>query len=88
MKIESTTPKQKTVWVKGETLVGLDNPCDNPNVRRAKELCAELANLLNHPAPFMKDELTSTYEALYKEAMVDILKAEVMVTKLLTLKEN
>ena len=75
------------LWIKGEELVGLDfNPSNNSNVQKAKELCAELANLMNQPAPGLGENISPTYEVLYKQAMMDVLKAQMMVVKLLTFK--
>lgn len=87
MNTQTKKPKQEVLWIKGSDLVGLDSSSsENPNVQRAKELCAELADLLNKPAPFLKEEIPSGYGVLYNEAMLDILKAEMMVVNLLNFK--
>lgn len=80
--------KKDLLWIKGEELVGLDfNPSGDSTVQEAKQLCANLANLMNQPAPFMKDpDPSATYELLYQQAMMDILKAQMMVVKVLTFK--
>lgn len=78
----------KPLWIKGEELVGLDfNASGNSNVQEAKQLCADLANILNRPAPHLQDpEPSDTYKLLYQQAMTDILKAQMMVVKVLTFK--
>lgn len=67
----------------GEKLVGLTfNPSGDANVNRAKELCAELADLLfqntqpEHPA--------SLKQLLIDKAIGDILDAQMNVVKVLT----
>lgn len=74
----------------GQQLVGLSfNPSGNPKVQRAKELCAELADLLNeHQENKTKnDEKTSFTEAqLFSHTIGEILNAQMCVVKLLTFK--
>jgi hypothetical protein len=67
----------------GEKLVGLTfNPSGDPKVQRAKELCAELADLL-HP----ESRTTSPMKRLlYEHAVGEILNAQMNVVKVLTLK--
>ena len=70
----------------GKKLVGLDfNPSGDPKVHRAKELCAELADLLNDNR--QKDiEGLFIEHCIFSAAVTDILKAQMMVVKSLTLK--
>lgn len=91
-----TTEKVMTF---GEELVGLTfNPSGSVKVQRAKELCAELANLLNESyhnpysggdvesavAPGFEDPL---YEVLFQHAIGEILNAQMNVVKVLTFKK-
>jgi len=69
----------------GQKLVGLTfNPSGDEKVQRAKELCAELADLLfqntqpEHPA--------SLNQLLINKAIGDILDAQMNVVKVLTFK--
>lgn len=69
----------------GQQLVGLSfNPSGDPKVQRAKELCAELADLLrNHMigrGPWSLDQ------QLYNHTIGEILNAQMNVVKVLTLK--
>lgn len=71
----------------GETLVGVNfNPSQDEKVKRAKELCAELADILfeevqsgGTPERFVND--------LYNHAIGEILNAQMNVVKVLTLKK-
>lgn len=76
------------LWIKGEELIGLDfNPSGDSTIQEVKQLCANLADVMNRPAPFMKDpDASKTYELLYQQAMMDVLKAQMMVVKVLTFK--
>lgn len=72
----------------GEKLVGLTfNPSGDPNVQRAKELCAELADLINrnyhNPGPGTERPL---YETLFQHTIGEILNAQMNVVKVLTFK--
>lgn len=73
----------------GEILVGVNfNPAQDPKVAKAKQLCAELANLVNDHqgevgATYGKDSLQ---HYIHERATMDILAAQMMVVKLLTLK--
>lgn len=69
----------------GEQLVGLTfNPSGDPKVQRAKELCAELADLLHDDS---NSSGTSTLkEKLYNHSIGEILNAQMSVVKVLTLK--
>jgi hypothetical protein len=68
----------------GEQLVGLSfNPAGDPKVLKAKQLCAELADLIN-------EEMYSTSNPLkrllYEHTVGEILNAQMNVVKVLTLK--
>lgn len=67
----------------GEKLVGLTfNPSGDANVNRAKELCAELADLMNQNAdPNSERPLC---RLLFDKAIGDILDAQMNVVKVLT----
>ena len=68
----------------GQQLVGLDfNPSNNPKVQRAKELCAELADLLR---PEVQSSSTPLKRYLYEHAIGEILNAQMNVVKVLTFK--
>lgn len=69
----------------GQQLVGLTfNPSGDSKVQRAKELCAELADLLqNH----VSSRETSPFEQqLYNHTIGEILNAQMNVVKVLTFK--
>lgn len=69
----------------GEKLVGLTfNPSGDAKVQRAKELCAELADLLRKDA--MTKEPSYLSSTLYDHAIGEILNAQMNVVKVLTLK--
>ena len=69
----------------GEKLVGLTfNPSGDEKVQRAKELCAELADLLHGNAS--SGEQSALYKLLSEKAIGDILDAQMNVVKVLTLK--
>jgi hypothetical protein len=69
----------------GEKLVGLDfNPSGNEKVQRVKELCAELADLLNENADPNIDR--PLCRLLFDKAIGDILDAQMNVVKVLTFK--
>jgi hypothetical protein len=68
----------------GEQLVGLDfNPSGDPKVQRAKELCAELANLVK---PEMNATASPLKRLLSEHAIGEILNAQMNVVKVLTFK--
>jgi hypothetical protein len=70
----------------GEKLVGLTfNPSGDKNVQRAKELCAELADLIYNDYD-AKDEVSDFYDYLYEHTVGEILNAQMNVVKLLTFK--
>lgn len=74
----------------GEELVGLTfNPSGDPRVQRAKQLCAELADLIQGD---MLDKVFSDtpprdmYKQLHAHAVGEILNAQMNVVKVLTFK--
>lgn len=69
----------------GEKLVGITfNPSADDKVAKAKQLCAELADLLKEDA--MGKEPTYLSSTLYDHAIGEILNAQMNVVKVLTLK--
>lgn len=69
----------------GEQLVGLSfNPSGDAKVQRAKELCAELADLLNNSLSTKKPSWLD--ELLFNHAVGEILNAQMNVVKVLTFK--
>lgn len=68
----------------GEKLVGINfNPGGNPKVNLAKELCAELADLLNDDNN--SKETSQFSQRLFSHAVCEILNAQMNVVKVLTL---
>lgn len=69
----------------GQQLVGLTfNPSGDSKVQRAKELCSELADLLNdHNSSHVSTDLS---QCLFNHAVGEILNAQMNVVKVLTLK--
>ena len=70
----------------GEKLVGLTfNPSGDEKVQRAKELCAELVDLVYDD--LANEEVISHLKSqLYEHAIGEILNAQMNVVKVLTLK--
>lgn len=69
----------------GEQLVGISfNPSGDPKVQRAKELCAELVDLINDE--YEDKAVTRMHATLFNHAIGEILNAQMNVVKLLTLK--
>lgn len=69
----------------GEKLVGLTfNPSGDAKVQRAKELCAELADLIKEDST--SKEPTYLSSTLYDHAIGEILNAQMNVVKVLTFK--
>lgn len=69
----------------GQKLVGLTfNPSGDPKVNKAKELCAELADLLH--SDFSSKESSGLGATLYEHTIGEILNAQMNVVKVLTLK--
>ena len=70
----------------GQKLVGLTfNPSGDEKVQRAKELCAELADLLNKEA-LSQTSQSALYNVLFNHTIGEILNAQMNVVKVLTLK--
>lgn len=68
----------------GEQLVGLTfNPSGDPKVQRAKELCAELADLVK---PEMNATASPLKRMLSEHTIGEILNAQMNVVKVLTFK--
>jgi hypothetical protein len=71
----------------GEQLVGLTfNPSGDPKVHRAKEICAELADMLDETARAKNLQAYPLSNAMYTHAIGEILNAQMNVVKVLTLK--
>ena len=74
----------------GQQLVGLTfNPSGDPKVQRAKELCAELADLIQSDyldKRFSGEKPSDLYKQLHAHAVGEILNAQMNVVKVLTLK--
>ena len=70
----------------GEKLVGITfNPSGDEKINRAKELCAELADLLYQDYD-NREEVTDFYDYLYEHAVGEILNAQMNAVKVLTFK--
>jgi hypothetical protein len=68
----------------GQSLVGLNfNPSNDPKVQKAKELCAELADLIK---PEMNATASPMKRLLCEHAVGEIINAQMNVVKILTLK--
>jgi hypothetical protein len=68
----------------GQLLVGLNfNPSNDPKVQKAKQLCAELADLVYNHNQDSKGLFPE--HIIYSATLTDILKAQMMSVKLLTL---
>ncbi len=71
----------------GEQLVGLTfNPSGDPEVQRAKEICAELADITERVSRRNNLRANSMKEALYNHTIGQILNAQMNVVKLITIK--
>jgi hypothetical protein len=85
--LKTTNMDQTPELTFGQQLVGLTfNPSADPKVQRAKELCAELADLLNEH--YNEDRRSSSYLKikLFEHTLGEILNAQMNVVKVLTLK--
>jgi len=70
----------------GEKLVGITfNPSGDEKVNRAKELCAELADLIYQDYD-NREEVTDFYDYLYEHTVGEILNAQMNAVKVLTFK--
>jgi hypothetical protein len=77
--------EQKRELSFGQKLVGLDfNPSGDPKVLKAKQLCAELADLLHDHTK--QSEASPLSSALFNHTVGEILNAQMNVVKVLTLK--
>jgi len=71
----------------GEQLVGLTfNPSGDPKVHRAKEICAELADMLDETARAKNLQAYPLSSSMYTHAIGEVLNAQMNVVKILTLK--
>jgi hypothetical protein len=69
----------------GQKLVGLTfNPSGDDKVAKAKQLCAELADLLQEE--YASGQNTPLKSLLFDKAIGDILVAQMMIVKTITLK--
>jgi hypothetical protein len=69
----------------GEKLVGISfNPSADDKVAKAKQLCADLADLLNNHND--KAEKSQDSQRLFSHAVGEILNAQMNVVKVLTYK--
>lgn len=69
----------------GMKLVGINfNPAGDEKVNKAKQLCAELADLVYND--HKGTEATDLYDELYHHSIGEILNAQMNVVKLITLK--
>jgi hypothetical protein len=69
----------------GQKLVGLTfNPSGDDKVARAKQLCAELADLVHKD--YYENKTTPLKVDLFRHTIGEILNAQMNVVKLLTLK--
>lgn len=79
--------EDKRMFTFGEQLVGLTfNPSGNPEVQRAKELCAELADMVDTIARKNNLRAYPLSDSLYTHTIGQILNAQMNVVKLITLK--
>lgn len=68
----------------GEKLVGITfNPANNDKVARVKQLCAELADLLNDHNE-SRTEKSQDSQRLFSHAVGEILNAQMNVVKVIT----
>lgn len=69
----------------GEKLVGITfNPSNDPKVQKAKELCAELADLVLNDTD--DKEISGLHKLLLNHSLCEILNAQMNVVKVLTFK--
>lgn len=84
MQEEAKDPVQPLTF--GQQLVGLSfNPSGDPRVQRAKELCAELADLVYEDNKVLSVDNTVKHHLLH-HTYGEILNAQMNVVKVLTLK--
>jgi hypothetical protein len=76
--------KEKTL---GQNIVGINfNPSGDDKVARAKQLCAELIDLLNEARNNAKDQERQPFD-FYQHAIGEVLNAQMNVVKVLTLQK-
>lgn len=81
--MENTSTEQRELTF-GEKLVGINfNPAADSKVDRAKQLCAELADLVNEEGT---PESSYLFNLIKGNALREILNAQMNAVKLLTLK--
>lgn len=84
---EKATPDTQRKLSFGERLVGLTfNPSGDEKVNRAKQLCAELADLVQEHVVDSNRETTQLEQLLHAHVMGEILNAQMNAVKILTLK--
>lgn len=81
---EEEVPQSGVELSFGEKLVGMNfNPSNDEKVTKAKQLCADLADLvIEHET----EDATELRQQLYNHTIGEILNAQMNVVKLLTLK--
>jgi len=88
----NTNPSESTAVFElnfGEKLVGLTfNPSGDQKVIKAKQLCAELANIVEQERidNYQNGTFNAFREQLYNHTIGEILNAQMNVVKLITLK--
>jgi hypothetical protein len=71
----------------GQKLVGLNfNPSNDDKVGKAKQLCADLADLLHDEMYKGNGEVSELQSRLYSHTIGEILNAQMNVVKVITLK--
>lgn len=79
--------EEKIALTFGEQLVGLTfNPSGDEKVQRAKEICAELADMLDETARAKNLQAYPLSSAMYNHAIGEVLNAQMNAVKILTLK--
>jgi len=83
---KTETQSQEMQLSFGEKLVGLNfNPSKNLRVQRAKEICAELANIVNDDS--IRGNDWELHQTLSNHTLGEILNAQMNVVKLITLEK-
>lgn len=88
---QNQEPQSSRPMTSGEKLVGLTfNPSGDPKVHRAKQLCAELADLVNEDhnenTPLVVSPEITIRQTLFEHTIGEILNAQMNVVKFLTFK--
>jgi len=85
MPMPTNEPQDERQLTFGEKLVGITfNPSGDAKVNRAKELCAELADLISQD--HLSRETSQLHNTLYNNTICEILNAQMNVVKVLTFK--